>query len=107
MKTILLWTTPYFGVLLLPKSAWSYGLEMGDWHGQMWGSAMLFGPLMMIVFFVIIIVLIVLVLRWLSGIGHRSPTQTGKTAFDILDERFARGEIEKVEYEERKRTLSA
>ena len=43
--------------------------------------------------------------RYLRGTS-RPAAREGRTALDILDERFARGEIDKDDYEERKRTLS-
>lgn len=90
-------------------SAWAqqgqgyYGHHMwnGGWHG--W----IFGPIMMILFFAVVIVVVVLLLRWLGGMGHGAapPAPPGRTALDILKERFARGEIDKEEFEERRRTL--
>ncbi|HZD60094.1 MAG TPA: SHOCT domain-containing protein [Anaerolineae bacterium] len=44
-----------------------------------------------------------------AGAGRRVPPGQPPTsrALEVLDERYARGEISKEEYEERKRTLSA
>ena len=43
-----------------------------------------------------------------GGSGQSIDRQSaGKTALDILRERFARGEIEKEEFDERRRTLGA
>ena len=67
------------------------------WHG------MILGPIMMIVF----IALTVLVIAWLLrafGLGWQSTTRE-KSALDILKDRFARGEINQSEYEERRRLL--
>lgn len=84
-----------------------YGRHMmwdGGWYG------MFFGPLFMIVFIAAVIVVVVLIVRWLGGSGqgaapprHSSP---GREPLDILKERFARGEIDKEEYEERRRLLA-
>ncbi len=81
--------------------------------GMMWDRGwfgMLFGPLVMIFFFIAVIVLVVAVIRWLTGPSahhHTSPAPpAGKTALDILKERFARGEIDKDEFEEKKKLLS-
>jgi putative membrane protein len=76
------------------------------WHGGWYGWFM--GPLMMIVFLAVAIAVVVLLIRWLGGPGHgsASPVPPGKTALDILKERFARGEIDKEEFEERRRLLS-
>ena len=71
------------------------------WHySWSWGH-MIFGSLMMILFWGGIIVAIFLAVRW--GGGGR-PSRNN--AFDILHERFARGEIDQGDFEERKRLLS-
>jgi putative membrane protein len=68
---------------------------------------MFFGPLMMILFIAAIVVVVVLLVRWLGGAGHGAAPHSppGRTPLDILKERFARGEIDKDEFEERRRTL--
>ena len=69
------------------------------------GAWMMGGSLMMILVIAAIIVLVVLLVRWLGG--SASPAApSGKSALDILAERFARGEIDKQEFEERRRTLT-
>jgi putative membrane protein len=86
-----------------------YGM-MGDGG---WAWMMFFGPLMMILFVAAVVVLVAFALRWLTGHGTHSPygvaghalTPPGRTPLDILKERFARGEIDKAEYEERRRVL--
>lgn len=73
----------------------------GGWHG------MFFGPLFMVLFFVALVVAVVVVMRWLGGLPphHSHHTPGGKTALDVLKERYARGEIDKEEFEERRRVL--
>lgn len=80
---------------------WHYG---GDWG---WGH-MIFGSVMMLLFWGVIIVGIVIVVRWLAGgVSQQSSSSSGqKRSLEILEERFARGEIDKEEFEERKRLLS-
>lgn len=80
-----------------------YGHHM--WGGG-WGGWFL-GPIMMIVFIAFAVVVVVLLVRWLAGPGHVGPAQSppGKMPLDILKERFARGEIDKEEFEERRRVL--
>ena len=82
-----------------------------NWWPMPW-FGMIFGPLMMIVFLVIA-VLIGLTLLRAFGLGpscwhHRdhSGRESSRRALEILEERFARGEIDKEEFEEKKRLLS-
>jgi putative membrane protein len=101
---------PWLAVLGSPTAAWAqqqgqqyHGPHMwdGGWHG--W----LFGPIMMIVFIAVAVAVVVLVVRWLGGPGHGAMAHapSGKAPLDILEERFARGEIDNDEFEERKRVL--
>ena len=80
---------------------YNYGPHM--WDGGWW---MFLGPIWMILFLGVLIALVVLLVRWLSwpSAGGLGASAT-KTPIDILRERFARGEIDKDEFEERKRTL--
>lgn len=41
-----------------------------------------------------------------SGADSRSNMQTTRTALDILNERFARGEITNEEYQEKRNTIA-
>jgi putative membrane protein len=65
---------------------------------------MSFGPLFMIVWLAILVAVIVLLVRWLGGgsFGVGSPPRTPR---EILDERFAKGEIDHEEYDKRRKTL--
>lgn len=83
-----------------PDGAWGHGY-MG--HG--WGS-MILGPLMMIAFIAAAVAVVVLLVRWLGGGRAMGSAAAGKTALDILEERYARGEIDKDEFEERRRVLT-
>ena len=83
---------------------------------QMWGHMwddwgwehMMFGSIMMMLFWGGIITVVVLVVRRLSSGPTDTATLTAdKTPLDILRERFARGEIDKEEFDERKRVLSS
>jgi len=68
-----------------------------------WGFVMMF---MSLLFLALIAVGVVLVVRSFSHGGQASSRGDGNRALDILDERFARGEIDQQEYEERRRTLT-
>jgi len=80
---------------------WSYGPHMmwgGGWYG------MIFGPLFMLLILAVLIAAVVLLVRWTGGLGQPAAP-SHRTPLDILKERFARGEIEKNEFEERRRVL--
>ena len=70
---------------------------------------MIFGPLFMILVLAVVIGAAVLIVRSFGGPwqGTAPPhyPPPGRTPVDILKERFARGEIDKNEFEERRRTL--
>jgi putative membrane protein len=103
-------------VALVPTWAWAqassdaerygYGPHMMGWGGGWYG--MVFGPLLMILVLAVVIAVAVLLVRWLGGPWQpAAPHQTlpGRTSLEILRERFARGEIDKEEFEERRRVL--
>ncbi len=74
-------------------------------HGHMgrgWGF-MMFGSLMMVLVVAAIVAMVVVVVRWIGGQGQAQ--RGAKAALDILRERFARGEIDAAEFEERRRIL--
>ena len=105
------------GIVLAPAWVWAqqpsepfgygYGPYMMDWGGGWYG--MVFGPLFMILVLAVVIALAVLLVRWLGGAWHGTQpphhVQPGRTPLDILKERYARGEIDKQEFEERRRVL--
>jgi putative membrane protein len=49
---------------------------------------------------------VVLIVRWLNGRDER-PGVRLRTPREMLDERFAKGEIQRNEYEERRKALEA
>jgi len=70
------------------------------WGDGGWGFGM---GLIGLVFLGLIVAGIVLVIR---GSSEGASDRAGRrSALDILDDRFARGEIDREEYEERKRVL--
>ena len=90
------------------------GDALAQWRGHGWGrgSGMMggyggswFGSIIMVAFWVAVIVGIVLLIRWLvvstkGGVGGGEGS-----ALEILKKRYARGEIDKKEYEQKKKDL--
>jgi putative membrane protein len=69
------------------------------WSYDHWSTPW-FGPLMMIVFAVMCGAMMFFMMRGMRGHDDRS-----REPLNILQERFARGEISRAEYEEGKRVL--
>ncbi len=86
---------------------YDWGPNMMYWHGGWFG--MVFGPLFMILGLAIAIALAIVVVRALLGPGGWEAPPRGqppeRTPLDILKERYARGETDKEEFEERRRVL--
>jgi putative membrane protein len=107
------WTVVLAG-LLVPLAAAADAPGDGTYgdygHHGMWGGGWIgatFGFIMMIAVIAGIVAVIVLLFRALgsgSG-GQAAQRRDGKTALDILEDRFARGEIDAQEFEERRRLL--
>lgn len=72
-------------------------------HMDGWGfGGMGYG---MLLFWGLVILIIVVLLRNLWGSRDLNLPEKEKSALEILDERYARGEIGKEEYDEKKRDL--
>ena len=72
-----------------------------------WGMGWL-GMILMAAFWILVIVGLVFLIRWLiqtTGTG-REARQGGSRALEILRERYARGEIDKNEFETKKKDLA-
>jgi putative membrane protein len=85
------------------------GYDYGHGPGMMgWGSGMgWFGGIIMVIFWIAVIVGIILLIRWLI-ISTRTAshgTNSGESALEILKKRYARGEIDKQEFEEKKKDV--
>ncbi|MGE0775682.1 MAG: SHOCT domain-containing protein [Sphingomonadaceae bacterium] len=97
-------------IVLLPASAWAQASadpRCLGWGSQMMGggggwSGMILGPIFMIAVLALVIAAAIFLVRWLGGSEQHQPV---RTPLVILKERFARGEIDKEEFEERRRIL--
>jgi putative membrane protein len=84
---------------------------MGNWgwnhmgSGTGWWGMGFGGGFFMILFWIVIIAIIVMLAKWLFTGSSRIDLPRGKSALDILKERYARGEIGKDEFEQKKRDL--
>lgn len=79
--------------------------HMHDWMGWGW-SGMLLGPLFMIFWIAVLVAVVVLVVRWLAG-GNLGTGSLSRAPREILDERYARGEIDREEYLRRRQDIDA
>lgn len=83
---------------------WGMGPGMMGWgYGMGW-----FSNIIMVAFWIAVIVALIFLIRWLvitprTG-GHLARTED--SALEILKRRYARGEINKEEFEEKKRDLT-
>lgn len=79
---------------------------MMDGWGGYGGGWMGFGFFFMAAFWVLVALGIVALLRWLSAPSGGQAGERGKTPLEIVQERYARGDIGREEYEQKKRDLS-
>ena len=103
--------SPFIGAVAVTLAAPGLAAAQGrtwewDWSMHpmmfMWGAGGLVMMLMMLVFWGLVIAGLVVGLRWL--IGQSRPASRDE-ALEILRQRYARGEIDKQEFDTRRRDL--
>ncbi len=77
------------------------GGHMTNMMGGWWGW---FGWIFMILFWVLVIVGIAALIKWLVAQTREGSRE--KSALDILRERYAKGEINEEEFEEKRKNLT-
>jgi len=78
---------------------WGHGPGMMGGYGMGW-----FGGIFMIVFWIVVIVGIVFLIRWLVQ-STRGGGGSAESSLEILKRRYAKGEINKKEFEQKKKDL--
>jgi putative membrane protein len=111
---IISFLTAFLSVLVFTplNFALAGGGRYNDWHpgpGMMgnWGMGW-FGGIFMMFFWVLVIVGLILLVRWLIQATGRKEFagNPGSKALEILKERYARGDIDKAQFESMKHDLS-
>ena len=113
LLTKIMWSASLLSAGLLSTStAWGHSGGYNDWHMGRWmmgGWGMgWFGMILMLIFWGLVLAGIVLLIKWLvqtKAGRERSGLNTGSNAMEILKERYARGEINRDEFESIKKDL--
>lgn len=107
MERVEAWRMALIISWLLPGAAWAGEryYERGWGMHPMWWGAWGFGMmLVMLLLWGLVIVGLVIGIRWLFGQGKKSRSDT---ALEILRQRYARGNINKEEFEDKKKDLGS
>ena len=109
MKKISQWTLLGMVAAFLPL-----GNALAQWRGREWGHGpgMMggyggggIGSIIMVAFWVAVIVGIVLLIRWLVMSTSGEVSESEDSALEILKKRYARGDIDKKEFDQKKKDL--
>ena len=97
LAVLIAWLVPTAALAQERAYEWGWGM-----HPMWWGAWGLGMMVIMLLFWVLVIVGIVVGIRWLLSQGKESRSDS---ALEILRQRYARGEINKEEFEARRRDL--
>ena len=83
------------------------GWHMGPGMMGGWGMGW-FGGIFMMIFWVLVLVGLIFLIKWLIHSTNQAKSDAGHShhALEILKERYARGEIDTAEFEEKKKVIA-
>lgn len=79
---------------------WGHGPGMMGGYGMGW-----FGGIIMVAFWIAVVIGVILLIRWLVLSTKGGVSGAEESALEILKKRYARGEIDKKEFEQKKKDL--
>ncbi len=108
----ILWPCLIITMLIPFDNAMAQRGRYGDWHmgpgmmGSGWGMGW-FGTIFMLIFWVLVAVCLIFLIKWLiqKTSGKKEIPSASNRALEILKERYAKGEIDKAEFETKKKDL--
>ena len=78
---------------------------MAGWEHMNWGWG---GMLFQLLFWIIIVIAIIWAIKYFIGYSRRGEsTPAGESSLELLKKRYARGEINREEFEQKKKDLLA
>jgi putative membrane protein len=113
MKIQTLLMTILFSVILIPwDNAIAQSGQYGGWRmgpgmmGSNWGMGW-FGMIFMLAFWVLVIIALIFLVKWLiqATSGKKAAPTSSNRGLEILKERYARGEIDKAEFDSKKHDI--
>jgi putative membrane protein len=97
-------------IMMYMMSGWSSPSEVNNKNTMMWNFSNYpmswfgfgLGWLFMVLFWILVVIGLIALIRWLV---NQNKEREEKSAMDILKERYAKGEIDKKEFEEKKKDI--